>query len=97
MSYELANEKWIDGDRKGLLGQFASTKGYGDLIEAANGKDYPVLFQFFTDGVTAEVEQARAELMRLAAVSRKDVASTARAMRKLADGQEIIIVTNGAN
>ena len=97
MSLELANEKWLGHNPSGLLGQFATTGGYTDLIAAANAKDYPTLYQFFEDGVTGDVDDVRAELKMLIAVAPKDVASTARAMRDLAEGQDIIIVTNGAN
>ena len=97
MSLELANEKWLGHNPNGLLGQFATTGGYTELIAAANAKDYPTLFQFFEDGVTGDVDQVRAELKALAAVASKNVASCARAMRDLAEGQELIIITNGGN
>jgi hypothetical protein len=97
MSLELANELWLGHNPNGLLGQFATTGGYTALIEAANAKDYPTLHQFFTDGVSGDVDQVRAELKALAAVATKDVSSCARAMRDLAEGQQMIIVTNGGN
>ena len=95
MSIELANEKWLGHLPSGLLGQFASTKGYSDLIAAS--ANYPTLRDFFKDGVTGDVDKVRAELKQLAAEADPDVASTAKALRDLAEGQEIIMVTNGAN
>ena len=97
MSLELANEKWLGHNPKGLLGQFASTKGYSELMDAANKKDYPTLYQFFEDGVTGDVGQVRAELKTLAAVASKDVANCARIMRDLAEGQTMLIITDGCN
>ena len=90
---ELANEKWIDGDESGLLGQFASNRGYSDLIKASAG--YPALSNFFRVGVTDEVTRVREELGRLAERASADVASTARALLALSDGQELIIITDG--
>jgi hypothetical protein len=98
MSIELANEKWLDGKGKGLLGQFASTRGYSDLIAAVKGRKYPVLKEFFNSGVTGDVERARAELKKLADDPKTDadVATTANALRDLADGQEVVVITDGA-
>ena len=98
MSIELANEKWLGHNPNGLLGQFASTKGYSDLI-AAVGKDYPALKAWFKTGVTGDVKTCRAELKKLAEDSETvpDVASTANALRDLADGLEVAIITNGGN
>ena len=99
MSMELANEKWLGHLPTGLLGQFASTQGYNDLIAAVKGKKYPTLKALFKSGVTGDVKVARKELKLLADAddTDADVASTATALRDLADGQEIIIITNGAN
>jgi hypothetical protein len=100
MSIELANEKWLDGNKRGLLGQFASTRGYSDLIAAVEAKaaDYPALDLFFERGATDQVDQVRKELAKLAAeTDGDDVASTARALSRLAKGQELIIITNGAS
>jgi hypothetical protein len=95
VSIELANEKWLGHLPSGLLGQFASTKGYSDLIAAAD--DYLTLREFFKDGVTGDVDKVRAELKELAEEASADVSSTAKALRDLAEGQEIIIITNGGN
>ena len=93
---ELGNEKWVKGKRSGLLGQFASTQGYSDLIAAAG--DYPALKAFFTRGITEQVEPVRQALAKLAGdTDDEDVASTARALARLADGQALIIITNGAS
>ena len=97
MSLELANEKWLGHNPNGLLGQFASTKGYSDLIAAAKKGKLPTLQQFFRDGVTGDVDLVRAELLTLSKTAAADVASCAKAMRDLADGQEMLIITNGGN
>ena len=97
MSLELANEKWLGHNPNGLLGQFASTRGYSDLIAAAEEHKLAALQQFFDDGVTGDVDGVRAELKTLAAVASSDVASTAKVLRDLAEGQEILIITDGCN
>jgi hypothetical protein len=95
MSVELANEKWLDGDEAGLLGQFASTKGYSDLILAAEHGDYPELEQWFESGVTDRVAEVQKELERMSASAPSDIASTASALLELTKGQDLLIVTNG--
>jgi hypothetical protein len=100
MSVQLANAKWLDGEESGLLGQFASTRGYSDLIAAVESKvrNYPAINMFFERGVTEHVNQVRAELAKLVkATGDKDVASTAKALLELSDGQKMLIITNGAN
>ncbi len=97
MSMELANELWLGHNPNGLLGQFASTQGYTDLIAAAKRAKLPTLIEFFRDGVTGDVDLVRQELSALEADADKDVASCAKEMRKLAEGQTMIIVTNGGN
>ncbi len=98
MSMYLANEKWLDGRGKGLLGQFASTKGYSDLIAAVEGEKYRALNEFFEHGVTGDVKTCRAELKKLADDPKTDAdgATTANALRDLVDGLEVAIITNGA-
>ncbi len=93
MSLELANEKWMDGDPKGLLGQWASTKGYTDLVDAATT---PALRAFFKVGVTEDCAKVRSELRALALHAPKDVASTALALEKLMAGLPFAMITNGA-
>ena len=95
MSIELANEKWIDSNEAGLLGQFASTKGYSDLIKAAFG--YAELSRFFRDGATDKVEEVRAELRQLIRRTSPDVASTAKALLALSMGETLLIIANGAS
>jgi hypothetical protein len=95
MSIELANARWLDGHEDGLLGQFASTRGYSDLIRAASS--YAALSELFRDGATEKVDEARKELAQLVKRGSPDVASTARALLELSDGQEMLIITNGAN
>ena len=95
MSLELANEKWIDGDSDGLLGQFASTQGYSDLITAVHG--FPTLLKFVTLGATENVDEVRAELKQLIKRASGDVKSTAKALLDLSEGQDMLIITNGEN
>jgi len=98
MSMELGNELWIDGKSSGLLGQFASTQGYSQLIEHAQGHEYPLLAAFFHQGATDKVGGIRKELAHLIRVTNDDdVASTAKALRDLAKGEDLLIVTNGAS
>ena len=98
MGLELANAKWLDGNAKGLLGQFASTAGYTALIAAADAKDYPALAELFESGVSDKVSDVRKELKELAAdTDDADVASCCKALRKLADGEDLLIITNGGN
>ena len=92
MSLELADERWLDKDPNGLLGQFASTKGYSDLIEAATT---PALCRFFKLGATEECAKVRSELRALALHAPKDVASTALALEKLMAGLKFAMITNG--
>jgi hypothetical protein len=95
MSMELANSKWLEGNEEGLLGQFATTSGYSDLILTAEHGDYPELEQWFESGVTDRVAEVQKELERMAASAASDVASTASALLELTKGQDLLIVTNG--
>ena len=95
MSLELANEKWLDGHEDGLLGQFASTSGYSDLITAAQG--FPALKRFFDLGATENIDDVRAELKQLIKRASGDVKSTAKALLDLSEGQDMLIITNGEN
>jgi hypothetical protein len=97
MSWELANEKWLDGDESGLLGQFASGRGYTDLIDAVDAGDYPALAKFFKDGASEQVSQMRAELKRFSAKTGKDLRDTATALRDLMDDQKFVMVTDGTS
>jgi hypothetical protein len=112
MSWNLANEKWIEftargaggddesgvGDESGLLGQFASGRGLSDLVKLVKASSgYPALSDFLLHGVTDHVAEVREELGRLAEHAPADVASTAKALSELAEGQELIIITNGVS
>ncbi len=95
MSIELADARWADGTGKGLLGQFASTRGYSDLIAAAKT---PALRKFFKNGSTSDVKACMSELRALAINSPKDVASTAMALESLMRrAGKLAIITNGGN
>ena len=94
---ELANEIWLGHNPTGLLGQFASTRGYTDLIKAAKKYKLRTLQQFFRDGVTGDVEAVRSQLETLAEKAGGDVATTAKAMSDLAKGQDMLLITNGGN
>ena len=83
------------GNGTELLGQFASNKGYSDLIHAT-AKDYPALKKFFSYGATDDISNVERELVVLADVSEDaDVVSTAKALAGLIDGQDVAVITNG--
>jgi uncharacterized iron-regulated protein len=86
MSYEVANHKES-------LGQFASNKGYGDLIEAATC--YKAAAEFFRTGVTEDVRAVIKDLRDIAEKAVPDVAETAKTLAKLIKGQKIAIITDG--
>ena len=87
MSYYAAN---LDE----LLGQFASNKGYDDLIQAAAGSR--CLSSFFHHGVTRDVQTCVAELDKLAlAVKDDDIATTATALANLIQHERVAVITNG--
>lgn len=88
MSYEIANDKEP-------LGQFASGKGYSDFIQAVTG-DYPALKSLVVHGASEDVPAVVKDCKALAkATDDDDVKSTADALRKLIDGEDMIVVTNG--
>ena len=94
VSLELANEKFLDGGNPdGLLGQFASTQGYSELIAAC--AKFPALSDFFDKGATEDVDAVLKELGQVIAKAPKDIASTATALRDLAKGQDFLMITNG--
>ena len=97
MSVELANAKWIDGGPDGLLGQFASTRGYSDLITATSAEDYPAMADLFEKGASENIDRICKELEKFAAGEPSDVASTAAALLELVKGQEFVMVTNGGS
>lgn len=93
MSVELATEKYLDGKGEGLLGQFASNKGYSDLIAAA--KKYPAFEKFVEDGATENVGPVCKDLEKMAASAPDDVASTAAALLKLMRGKKFVMIARG--
>ena len=90
MSYEV-----YAGDA--ALGQFASNKGYHDLLEAAEvrGKKYPALKQLFDDGATGQAGTCAEELRELADEVADDVRDTALGLAKLIAKQTDVVLTDG--
>jgi hypothetical protein len=100
MSLSVANYDWIRGKSSGILGQFASTLGYTELISAARAREYPALAAFFGSGVSDDVTAIRSELAALAAATRDpNVRGCAIALRRLTAGQTKVplVITNGAS
>lgn len=88
MSMEVANETE-------LLGQFASNRGYSDLIKAATSA-YPALRSLVKHGASEHVPAVIADLDKLiGAHKRADVVSTAKALKELIAHQDLIVITNG--
>ena len=87
MSYEVIS--------RGIsIGQFASNKGYADLIKAA--KKYPSLAALFRNGTSTSTIQIAVELKALARETKDaGVASTAMTLADLVRGQREIIITDG--
>src|ERR1019366_1892015 len=56
---------------------------------------HPTMSDFLLHGVTDHVAEVREELGRLAEHAPADVASTAKALSELAEGQGLIIITDG--
>jgi len=96
VSWDLANEKWLDGDEAGLLGQFASGGGLRDL-SAYVQKDAraKALHSFLKVGAVEVTPDLTKDLERAAASAPSDVASTASAMLDLLEGQEFAMIVNG--
>ena len=98
MSWYLANEKWIGGHESGLLGQFASGKGYSDFIAAVSATAYPALADLLEQGVSERVTAIQADLRHLAKRAESaDVRSVARAMLQLSKNQQFIGITQGCS
>jgi hypothetical protein len=85
MSYEVANVNES-------LGQFASNKGYSDLITAAKT---PALRLFFQHGATEDVPAVVAELRALEHSADPDVGKTAKTFADLIRGQDLVVIHNG--
>jgi hypothetical protein len=84
MSYE------VFGDTHSL-GQFASGRGYQDLIDAA--KDSPALNKLIDAGVSDDVAAIIEELNKIE--GSPDVVSTATGLAKMIEGQKSILISNG--
>ena len=98
MSIELANEDWIDGKRSGLLGQFASTNGYSQLINAVKKSKYPALWDLFDTGISEDLSGVLKDCAELSkSDADEDVKSTAKELARLARDQSFIVITNGEN
>lgn len=84
MSFEVVNES-------GSLGQFASNKGFSDLI-AASQKDR-TLKAFFDAGYSDDGEKISSALMKLKGAP--DVVLTARGLAKMIAKEKVVAITNG--
>jgi len=84
MSYE------VIGDTHSL-GQFASGKGYQDLIDA--GKGSPALEKLFDAGESDDVPGVIEALSKIEGSD--DVVSTAAGLAKLIEGQKSILISDG--
>ena len=94
MSIELATLKYLDGDDNASLGQFASNKGYSDLIQAA--KPYSALNRLVSIGASDDCPAVSKDLDKLiAAAPDTDIAETAKTLQKLLQKQTFVIVTRG--
>ena len=87
MSMEVASER-------GSLGQFASNRGYSDLILAV-GDNYPTLADWFETGVTEKISDATKELKQLAAKADSDVAETAHTLAGLISDEDVAVIHFG--
>jgi|ERR1700735_979750 len=99
MSLSVANYDWVKGKDSGILGQFATTLGYTELISAARGHEYPVLAAFFGSGTSDDLAGILSELKSLAdATSSANVRGCAIALRRLTAGQTKLplVITDGA-
>lgn len=84
MSYE------VFGDTD-CLGQFASGRGYQDLIDAA--KDSPALNKLIDVGESDDVAAIIEELNKIEGSA--DVVSTATGLAKMIEGQKSILISSG--
>jgi len=78
---------------EGDIGQFASNYGYTLLIRSAKG--YKHLEEFFREGVTEHVPEVIHELEAMAALSKQDVAETARGLATMLAGKTVAVVHQG--
>jgi len=84
------------GTDKGDLGQFASNHGYHELLTTTEAGDYPVLQDFFEEGITEEVTEAVSQLEALADDTEDtDIASTATGLADLIRGHDVAVIHHG--
>ncbi len=79
------------------LGQFASNRGYQDLIEAS--KSDPTLKMFF-DAASADgkhVVEAVCKALRDVTSGKADVDETANGLADMIDGQDLVYITDGTH
>lgn len=87
MSWYLANQHEV-------LDQFASGGGLTALVSAS--QDYAALKTFFSDGMTKNVDLCANQLHKLASRTEdEDVASTAKGLADLMNGQHFVAITQG--
>jgi hypothetical protein len=90
MSFYVANDHEI-------LDQFASNKGYSDLINAAEDEEgLDALNALILQGASEDVPGVVADLDRLKpAVRDKEVVAVIDALRRIIKDQDLIVVTQG--
>lgn len=86
------------GNAAGSIDQFASNKGYSDLIAASQNN--AVLKQFFDDGHAADSLTVKAVVSALKALAAApatatDVASTAKGLAYAMAGEDLVYIFNG--
>ena len=87
MSLYLANETEV-------IGQFASNKGYTDLIAASKG--FRNLTSLFENGVSESIDDLQTELKLIVKHCKlPDIVSSAKALDTLLEGQDCVVVTDG--
>jgi hypothetical protein len=93
MSVEIVNGNNVS------LGQFASNKGYSDLIAAVDEEDgYNSLKAFLEAGMTKDVVGVGADLLSFSNSADKEVAMTAVGLERLLRGQKIaVMITDGSS
>ncbi|MDE2100018.1 MAG: hypothetical protein KGL39_22380 [Patescibacteria group bacterium] len=79
------------------LGQFASNKGYSDLIAFARKGKFPAAQAFFQTGETEAVPQVVADLLQMAHAGPVDVASTALGLARLIRGRQEATISDGTS
>lgn len=79
------------------LGQFASNKGYADLVEAS--KSSPTLKMFFDAGSAdgAHVVDAVCAALRAVKTDKADVKETANGLADMIEGEDLAFITDGTH